>query len=124
MTDIMTKVAVYRESVSQESMPFRAVSGRNQAMGRTAGEALDALAAQLPQEDADNLVIIRNMRPDRFFGAEQRRRLEELMVLRCEAIAANSHLTAQQEAELEQLVDDEVRAATCRATALFDDLAQ
>src|SRR5208337_600013 len=111
----MTRVAVYHESADPESMPHRAVSGRNQAMGRTAGEALDALAAQLPQEDADTLVIVRNMSPDRFFSAEQRRRLEELMALRREAIAGNSLLTAQQEAELEQLVDAEVRAATERA---------
>ncbi len=123
-TDAMTKVAVYHESADPESMPFRAVSGRNQAMGRTAGEALDALAAQLPQEDADTLVIVRNMSPDRFFSAGQRRRLEELMALRREAIATNSLLTAQQEAELEQLVDAEVRAATDRATALFGDMAQ
>jgi hypothetical protein len=43
-------------------------------MGRTAGEALDALAAQLPREDADTLVIVRNMGPDRFFGAAERGR--------------------------------------------------
>ena len=49
-------------------MPFRAASGKNQAMGRTAGEALDALAAQLSREDADALVIVWNMGPDRFFG--------------------------------------------------------
>jgi hypothetical protein len=120
----MTRVAVYHEPADPESMPYRTVSGRNQAMGRTAGEALDALAAQLPQEDADTLVIVRNMSPDRFFGAEQRRRLEELMALRREAIAGNSLLTAQEEAELEQLVDAQVRAATERATALFHDIAQ
>jgi hypothetical protein len=93
-------------------------------MGRTAGEALNALAAQLPQEDAETLVIIRNMTPDRFFSAVQRRRLEEYIALRREAIAANSLLTAQQEAELEQLIDAEVRAAPDRATALFGDMAQ
>ena len=120
----MTKVAVYHESADPESMPYRAVAGRNLAMGRTAGEALDALASQLSQEDADTLVIVRNMSPDRFFSAEQRRRLEELMTLRREAIAGNSLLTAQEEAELEQLVDAEVQAATERATALFRDLAQ
>ena len=63
----MTKVAVYHESADPESMPYPAVAGRNQAMGRTAGEALDALALQLPQEAADTLVIVRNMSPDRFF---------------------------------------------------------
>jgi len=100
----MTKVAIYHESADPESMPYRTVSGRNQAMGRTASEALDALAEQLPQEDAGTLVIVRNMSPDRFFSAEQRRRLEELMALRHEAIAGNSPLTADEEAELEQLV--------------------
>ena len=46
------------------------------------------------------------------------------MALRREAIAGNSLLTAQEEAELEQLVDSEVRAATERATALFHDMVQ
>jgi hypothetical protein len=79
--------SVYRDSAEPESMPYRAVSGRNQAVGRTAGEALDALASQLPREAADTFVIVRNMSPDRFFNAEQRSRLEELIALRREAIA-------------------------------------
>jgi hypothetical protein len=120
----MTKVAVYYGSADPELMPYRAVSGRNQAMGRTAGEALDALALQLPQEDAETLVIVRNMSADRFFNAEQRSRLEELTALRRKAIAGNSQLTELEEAELEQLVDAELRAATERATALFHDLTQ
>ncbi len=120
----MTKVAVYHESADPESMPFRAVSGRNQAMGRTAGEALDALTAQLPEQGADTLVIVGNMSPDRFFTAGQRQRLEELMALRDSAIAGHSVLTAQQAAELEQLVDAEVRATTNRATALLGNLAR
>jgi hypothetical protein len=120
----MTKVAVYQESANPELMPYRAVAGRNQAMGRTAGEALDALASQLPREDAETLVIVRNMSPDRFFSAEQRSRLEELTALRRKTIASNSQLTAHEEAELEQLVDAELRAATKRATALFHELTQ
>ncbi len=106
------------------SMHYRAVAGRNQAMGRTAGEALDTLSTQLPGEEADTLVIVRNMIPDRFFTAEQRRRLEQLMGLRREALAGNSRWDAEDEAELEGLIDAEVRAATERAAALFRDLAQ
>ena len=120
----MTKVAVYHESADPGLMPYRAVSGRNQAMGRTAGEALDALASQLPQEDAETLVIVRNMSADRFFNAEQRRRLEELTALRRKASAGNSPLTEREEAELEQLVDAELRAATERAAALAHDLTR
>ena len=36
--DSMTKVAVYHEPADPESMPYRAVAGRNQASGRTPGE--------------------------------------------------------------------------------------
>jgi hypothetical protein len=118
----MTKVAVYHDSADLELMSYRAVSGRKQAMGRTAGEALDALASQLPQEETGTLVIVRNLGPDQFFSAEQRSRLDELTELRRKAIAANSRLTAHDEAKLEQLVDAELRAATRRATALFHDM--
>jgi hypothetical protein len=58
-------------------------------MGRTADEPLDALASQLPPEETETLVIVRNMSPDQFFSAEQRSRLEELTALRRKAIAAN-----------------------------------
>jgi hypothetical protein len=120
----MTKVAVYHESADSNSMSYRAVSGGNHAMRRTAGEALDALASQLPKRDAETFVLVRNMSPDRFFSDERRRRLEELVELRREAFALKSTLSAPEEAELELLVDAEVRAATERATDLFDDLAQ
>jgi hypothetical protein len=119
----MTRVAVYQEPGAAGFMLYRAVAGRNQAMGRTAGEALDALATQLSGEKAETLVIVRKMSPDRFFTAEQRRRLEELLALRREAFAKNSRLTAEEQAELEQLVDAEIRAATERAAALRRELA-
>ena len=64
----MTKVAVYHGPVDSETLPYRAVAGRNTAMGRTAGEALDALASQLPVEDGDTFVIVRHMSPDRFLA--------------------------------------------------------
>jgi hypothetical protein len=120
----MTKVAVYHVPADPESMPYRAVAGRTQARGRTAGEALDALASQLPQDEADTLVIVRSMSPDRFFTAAQRRRLEQLMALRREALAQNARLDAGDEAELERLVDAEVHATSERAAALLRGLGQ
>jgi hypothetical protein len=118
----MTRVAVSREPGEADFMRYRAVAGQNQAMGRTAGEALDALATQLSGEEVETLVIVRSMSPDRFFTAEQRRRLEELMALRREAAAGSSHLTTEEQAELEELVDAEIRAATERAAALRREL--
>lgn len=120
----MTKIALYHESADPQLMPYRAVSGRNQARGRTPGEALDALASQLPHESAETLVIVRNLKPDRFFSAEQRSRLEALTAMRRDALDGNLPLTALEAAELEQLVDAELRASTQRATALFHDLSQ
>jgi hypothetical protein len=73
----MTKVALLSEHADETT--FRAVSARNQAVGRTAGEALDALTTQLTPEDAETLIIVRSLVPDRFFTGEQRQRLQELM---------------------------------------------
>jgi hypothetical protein len=64
------------------------------------------------------------MRPDKFFDDGPRQRLEELMALRREAMAGRAVITVEEEAELEQLVDGELKAATERAAALFHDLSQ
>jgi hypothetical protein len=44
----MTKIDLVEEAVGGEERIFRAITAHHQAMGRTAGEAVDALAAQLP----------------------------------------------------------------------------
>jgi hypothetical protein len=118
----MTRIAVFQEPGDAGSMLFRAVSGRNHAMGRTAGEALDALTAQFSTEESNTLVIVRNISPDRFFSAAQCQRLQELMSLRREALARNASLKADEESELEELLDSEIRAATERAVALRREL--
>jgi hypothetical protein len=94
------------------------VTARNQAMGRTAGEALDALTSQLPSEEGDTLIIVRNLGPDRFFTAEQRHRLEQLMAVWRSALDAGGSLPANEPCELEQLIDGELRAATGRTAAI------
>ncbi len=120
----MTKVALFREGAGAEGMAFRAVTVRNQAMGRTAGEALDALTSQLSDEERDTLIIIRNLAPDRFFTSEQRRRLEPLMAdWRSERDAGRS-LPLHVQTELEQLIDAELRAAAERAAAMSHELAR
>jgi hypothetical protein len=119
----MTRIAVFQQSGDAGSMQYRAVSGRNQAMGRTAGEALDALTAQFSSVEGNTLVIVRNMTPDGFFSAAQCQRLEELISRRREALARKASLSTDEESELEQLLDAEIRAATERAVALRRDLA-
>ncbi len=75
----MTRVTVLRDDADADQAAYRAVGGKAQAAGRTAGEAVNALAARLPEDEGGTLIIVRDLRPDRFFTIEQRRRLEELM---------------------------------------------
>ena len=55
------------------------MAGSKHAEGKTAGEALDALTAQLPADEASTLVIVQSLRPDHFFTAPQQERLAVLM---------------------------------------------
>ena len=48
----MTRVTILREGEDRQDATYRAVGGHAQAMGRTAGEAVDALAARLPEDQA------------------------------------------------------------------------
>jgi len=118
----MTKVALFEEATSPGETAFRAVTAHNQAVGRTAGEALDALTSQLPREEGDSLIIVRNLGPDRFFTAEQRQRLEQLMAEWRSARDAGNSLRPDEQSELEHLIDAELRAATERAAELLREL--
>lgn len=118
----MTRIAVYREDAGSPDMPFRAVAVRTQAMGRTAGEALDALTTQLGDEESGTLIIVRDLRADRLFTAAQRERMEQLMERWRSARDTGTTLSAEDQTELEGLIDAEVRAATERAKALHREL--
>ena len=52
-------------TIVPEAAAFRAVAGPHRSTGRTPGEALDALTAQLPPQDAGTLVaVVQLCRPD------------------------------------------------------------
>ena len=99
---------------------FVAAQGTLSARGRTAGEALDALTALLEPEAAAHVVIVQAQRPDRFFGAAERVRLEALMRRFHDAQADGESLGEADQAELERLVDMELEASGRRAEALAD----
>jgi hypothetical protein len=120
----MTRVTVLREDSGTREATYRAAGGHVQAAGRTAGEAVDALAARLPDEEAGTLLIVRDLRPDRYFTAEQRRRLDELMARWRAARDAGGTFPAEERAELERLVEEEVRAAAERADEAWRELAR
>ncbi|MGH9944557.1 MAG: hypothetical protein ACRD9R_19590 [Pyrinomonadaceae bacterium] len=93
---------------------YRAVTGDKESTGRTAGEALDALASQLTEDESGTLIIVQNRKADRFFNATQQARLTELRQLR-----QAGALSTEEERELENLVEAELHGARQRAEALL-----
>jgi hypothetical protein len=114
----MTSVAILSISDASGEKSYRAVAGSKFSVGKTAGQALDALTAQLGEAEFSALLVIQNFSPDTFFGAEQQERLSELMHLWRTARDQGQELPADQKAELDALVDSELRAATARTAAL------
>jgi hypothetical protein len=118
----MTKVTILPELTNAHEMAYRAIAGKQQSVGQTAGEALDALTTLLPKDETGTLVIVQNQRPDSFFSAEQQQRLKTLMGRWRSKRDAGTSLTLDEQAELEQLTEDEIRATTERAKALLREL--
>lgn len=118
----MTKVAILPVQAKEGAVSYRAVAGDKQSQGKTAGEALDALTAQLSEDEAGTLVVVQSFRPDRFFGVLQERRLAELMGRWRAMRDKGETLAADEQAELEALVAAELRASADRAAALADEL--
>lgn len=115
----MTKVAILPEPTVKGDVVYRAVSGARQSVAKTAGAALDALTAQLPPGETGTLVIVQNHRPDEFFNQQQQRRLGELMGRWREARETGAALSPTEQAELDALVEAEVKATGERAAAAF-----
>ena len=114
----MTTIAIVPEAAGTGNTCFRAIAGTKDAVGKTPGEALDAIASQLEETESGTLIVVQNLRPDRFFDAEQQKRLQELMERWRQAKGSGVPLPSAEQEELEQLIEAEVRAATARAAAL------
>lgn len=85
---------------------------------------MDALTAQLFEDEAATLVIVQSLRPDRFFNAAQQQRLAELMERWHKVRDRGETLPTDQQAELDVLVEAELSASADRAAALSDELRQ
>lgn len=120
----MTRVAIVPVAADEGSFHFCALSGDKQSQGRTAGEALDALTTQLPDNETGTLIILQRFRPDPFFGAAQKQRMAELMVRWRTARDQGRAIDAEEQTELDALIEAELLASTDRAAALADEAGQ
>lgn len=108
----MTTISILPISSVSGEKSYRAIAGDKQWVGKTAGQALDGLTAQLGETDFSALLVIQNLNADIFFSADQQKRLSELMSLWRVARDRGETLLLEQQAELDALVDAELRAAT------------
>lgn len=115
----MTTVALLPIFDASGEKSYRAIAGDKHSIGKTAGQALDALTVQLGEIEFSALLVIQSFRADSFFGAEQQERLSDLMDLWRLARDQGQSLPPEQQAELDRLVEAELRAATVRAAALM-----
>jgi hypothetical protein len=122
----MTTITILPETTANGANgigPYQAVAGKHHSSGRTVGEALDALTGQMPQPPETTLVLVQHFKPDEHFTAEQRHRLTELMARWRAARAAGTTLNPAEQAELDSLAAEEVRATRERAAGLLRGLA-
>ncbi len=115
----MTTISIMLEGTAAGNRAYRAVAGQLQSVGKTPGEALDALTSQLSEEEASTLVVVQSLRPDQYFTAQQQQRLAELMQRWRAARDAGTALPPKEQAELDALVEAELRGAAARAAALL-----
>lgn len=115
----MTTVAILPVPTGN-GISYQGTAGDKHSLGRTLGEALDALTPQLPDVDAGLLVVIQGLSADRYFGAMEQERLGELMLAWRLARDLGSALPDQEQVELDQLIEAELYASASRAARLAD----
>lgn len=115
----MTTVTILPVSNQSDEFLYRAIAGYTKFIGKTLGQALDALTAQLGESKFNTLLVIQKFQSDKFFTAQQKARLTELMRLYQTACDEGQQLSEELQVELESLVEAELQAATLRTTAIF-----
>ena len=108
----MPSIAMRTENSQAGTLRFQAAAGNRQSVGRTMGEALDALTADWGDDIQETVVFIQRFQPDAYFTAAQYCCMQELL-------ARRATLTAAECAELETLIDAELAAAVARTKSLI-----
>ncbi|MGE0822750.1 MAG: hypothetical protein AB7G75_10515 [Candidatus Binatia bacterium] len=103
----MTAFAIRTDQKETGKRQFRAIAGDRQSLGRTMGEALDALTVEWGDDVQETVVLIQRFQPDQYFTQALYDRMQALL-------ARRSTLTPKERTELEALIDAEVDAIVAR----------
>jgi hypothetical protein len=97
---------------------YQAVASGRIAEGTTAGQALDALAAQFPDVGSEPFLIVKRLGADAFFSSAEQTRLRTLIDRWREVRDHGGQWSTSEQAELESLIDVELVASGRRAEAI------
>jgi predicted Zn-dependent protease with MMP-like domain len=103
----MTAITIRTDQKETGERQFRAIAGNRQSLGRTMGEALDALTAEWGDKVQETVVLIQRFQPDQYFTQAQYDRMQALLTRRLT-------LTPEERTELEALIDAEIDATVAR----------
>lgn len=98
---------------------YRAVADGVEACGETPGRALDALVERTGPTVGATLVVIQPNAGDEFFSDAQRHRLTELMARWRAARDSLQPFPPTDQAELDGLIAEELKAAVARSAAML-----
>lgn len=110
-------ITIISETTATKETLWRAATDGKDAIGKTAGEALDSLTAQLGREQTGMFLVYEQWQADEFFTTEQQQRLSELMVRWRATRDTGKKLPDAEQAELEALVDAQLEGSARRAAA-------
>jgi len=113
----MSLIAIQPVSTADGKVAFRAVSADAHSEGATAGQALDALATNMGSREP-GIILVQSFGGDAYFAAAKLERLQTLMDAWRSARDAGQELSAEDQAELQQLIDEEFEASAKRTNAL------
>ena len=112
----MPTLSVLVDSNGSAAPLYRACARGREAVGGTIGQAIDGLPKEVAEGEGLLMVLVQSFRPDKYFTAEQQKRLTELMD---KSRSITDALSSEEEAELKALIDAELRGATERSAELL-----
>ena len=120
----MTTVSILSVTNDEGSQVYQAIAGSLSCSGKTPGEALDAITAELGDSESNTLVVLQNGRPDGYFSEPQRRRMNLLMQKWRSSRDIGTEFNQIEQAELDTLVQAELQATGQRAKAMADSMSK
>ncbi len=115
----MQSISIETVAATNGDRLYRAAMGNQHSLGRTAGEALDALNIQMGSQEINGFLLLKSFQPDQFFTAEQQQRLIELMSIWRTTRDRGDTISPEQQLELDALIEDELNATIGRSKAIL-----